>query len=84
MGPLGCTMQIIMFLSGLEVAFDIVKKGSIGHYSPFPYIVQILNSALWRWSGLSGPGSGLASRSLALSGSLSVVVGSWPGAALRG
>ena len=47
MGMFGGTLASIMFLSGFEVAADIVKRKSVGQYSPFPYFVQILNCTLW-------------------------------------
>merc|ERR1719502_1800986 len=36
-----------MFLSGLEVAREIIKQKSVGKYSPFPYVVQMMNCSMW-------------------------------------
>jgi uncharacterized protein with PQ loop repeat len=47
MGPLGATLLSAMFLSGFGVARDIIKKKSVGEYSPFPYVVQIMTCSMW-------------------------------------
>jgi hypothetical protein len=47
MGPLGASLASIMFFSGFGVAREIIKRRSVGKYSPFPYVVQIMNCSMW-------------------------------------
>jgi len=44
--------------SGFAVAKDIVKRGSTAEYSPFPYLVQVLNCELWVIYALANWSSG--------------------------
>eukprot|EP00931_Biecheleriopsis_adriatica_P026323 TRINITY_DN16028_c0_g1_i1.p1 TRINITY_DN16028_c0_g1~~TRINITY_DN16028_c0_g1_i1.p1 ORF type:complete len:303 (-),score=44.23 TRINITY_DN16028_c0_g1_i1:43-891(-) len=47
MGPLGATLACIMFSSAFPVIRSILRSGSVGQYSYFPYFVQSCNCILW-------------------------------------
>lgn len=57
MGPIGGTLAIIMFLSAGPVMLQIVREGSVGEFSAFPYVVQICNCALWVTYSLADKGN---------------------------
>lgn len=57
MGPIGGTLAIVMFLSAGPVMIQIVKEGSVGEFSVFPYVVQICNCALWVIYALADKGN---------------------------
>eukprot|EP00933_Yihiella_yeosuensis_P051031 TRINITY_DN48860_c0_g1_i1.p1 TRINITY_DN48860_c0_g1~~TRINITY_DN48860_c0_g1_i1.p1 ORF type:complete len:287 (-),score=-0.33 TRINITY_DN48860_c0_g1_i1:74-934(-) len=57
MGPLGSFLAIVMFASAFPVMRDICRMRSVGEYSYFPYVVQILNCILWTtysWADFDG------------------------------
>merc|ERR1719310_905969 len=47
MGPIGCALACLMFLSSIDVLRRIVKNKSVGEFSYFPFLVQVCNCALW-------------------------------------
>jgi len=47
MGPVGCALACLMFLSSIDVLRRIVKNKSVGEFSYFPFLVQVCNCALW-------------------------------------
>lgn len=59
MGPIGGTLAIVMFLSAGPVMLQIVREGTVGGFSAFPYVVQMCNCALWVIYALSDKGSPL-------------------------
>ena len=47
MGPLGTAVAVVMFSSGFEVGVKIMRRKSVGEYSPYPYFVQSLQCCMW-------------------------------------
>ncbi|RZC48063.1 hypothetical protein C5167_041026 [Papaver somniferum] len=56
-GIVGNVISFFLFLSPLPTFFSIYKKGAVEDFSPYPYIVTVLNCALWVFYGFVTPNS---------------------------
>ncbi|KAI3852835.1 hypothetical protein MKX03_028669 [Papaver bracteatum] len=56
-GFLGNIISFGLFLSPLTTLYSIWKKGAVEDYSPNPYVVTIVNCALWVYYGAIHPDS---------------------------
>ncbi|KAI3846612.1 hypothetical protein MKX03_029480 [Papaver bracteatum] len=56
-GTLGNVISFFLFLSPLPTFISIYKKGAVEDFSPNPYLVTILNCALWVYYGMVHPNS---------------------------
>ncbi|KAL8141564.1 hypothetical protein V2J09_014596 [Rumex salicifolius] len=51
-GVLGNVIAFFLFLSPLPTFIQIYKKGTVGQYSPIPYLATFINCMLWVLYGL--------------------------------
>ncbi|KAI3959839.1 hypothetical protein MKW98_029876 [Papaver atlanticum] len=56
-GVLGNVISCGLFLSPLPTFYSIYKKGAVEDYSPNPYVVTVVNCALWIYYGAIHPDS---------------------------